>query len=1040
MRSAALNRIHWHLGWALLLVPIASGSDFPEPRNSEQDTQAAPMSAREAAEGMQLPTGFRAEVFAAEPEVQNPIAMAWDPRGRLWVAENYTYAERSQRFDLSLRDRVLILEDTDGDGRHDRRTVFSDDVQMLTGIAVGRGGVWLMCPPRVLFIPDADGDDIPDGPSEVVLDGFEVATDNYHNFANGLKWGPDGWLYGRCGGSCPGLIGTPGTPEADRLPLAGGIWRYHPARKVVEVLNAGTTNPWGHDWNSRGEAFFVNTVNGHLWHLITGSHLDRLHTMDPNPHIYKTIDQHADHYHFDTGKGWAESRDGVANDLGGGHAHSGAMIYLGDNWPSEYRDQLITLNFHGRRANMDLLQRSGSGYVGRHGPDVFLSPDPFFRGIDLDYGPDGGVYVLDWSDTGECHENTGVHRNSGRIFKITHGTPEPNDSDDLRMLDGDALAALHRRPNEWFTRQARLILADRAASGADLDDAASALRAIFDETDDPSIALRALLTLNAIGDADAEFLGRQFDHPDESVRTWAVRLLTDAWPLDSILSVPAATSDRQATEADRWLDDFERLGRTDPSALVRLALASALQRLPVADRPRLARALVSREEDAGDHNLPLLVWYALIPVAEVDPSALVDLAVDCRWPETRQLIARRLAEDIEDRPEAIAALLGRVASSDSSALQDEVLGGVSEALRGWIEATPPSSWAAIQAALGDSEDPAIRERVRELGVVFGDGRALDEVRRIALDHSASLDLRTSALESLIERRPDDLRSICEEVLGESLLNVVAARGLALFDDPAIGMALVRSYGRFRSPDRPAVVAVLASRPAFAAPLLRAIADGEIPRDALSAFQIRQIHSLGDPELSKLADEAWGTLRESPVEKRALIDAWRDRLSSGSTDEADLGRGRSLFDKTCATCHRLYGEGELIGPDLTGSGRHDLDYILENIVDPSAVVDADYRMTVLQMADGRVLNGLVTARTDRTITLVAPTETITVDTRAVEDARVTPQSPMPEGLLETLDDAEIRDLVAYLRHPNQVPRPEGSDPSATDVEGPGAGQP
>src|SRR3989442_4770840 len=215
--------------FALLVVSLHA-SDFPAPYNSEPD-KSRPMAAADAAAKMTLPPGFKATVFAAEPDVQNPIAMAWDARGRLWVAENYTYAERARKFDLDLRDRILIFEDQDGDGRFDTRKIFTDEVQMLTSIEVGNGGVWVLCPPQLLFIPDRNGDDVPDGAPEVVLDGFTVPPENYHNFANGLRFGPDGWLYGRCGASSAGEMGAPGTPPGQRTPLRATIWRYPPRRK-----------------------------------------------------------------------------------------------------------------------------------------------------------------------------------------------------------------------------------------------------------------------------------------------------------------------------------------------------------------------------------------------------------------------------------------------------------------------------------------------------------------------------------------------------------------------------------------------------------------------------------------------------------------------------------------------------------------------------------------------------------------------------------------------------------------------------------------
>ena len=281
---------------------------FPAPFDTEPASSGLPLPPEEAAKGFQLPPGFQVTVFAAEPDVRQPIAMTWDGRGRLWVAENYTYADRKTVFDFSLRDRVVIFEDKDNDGKFDERKVFTDDVQLLTSVEVGRGGVWLMTPPQLIFIPDQDRDDKPDSEPVVMLDGFTPSRDNYHTFANGIKWGPDGWLYGRCGASSPGRVGVPGTPDELRVPLHGGIWRFHPKTKVFEVLCHGTTNPWGLDWNANGEGFFVNTVNGHLWQVIPGAHYKRPHSEDPNPNVYEMIDNHADHYHWDTGKDWTDSR------------------------------------------------------------------------------------------------------------------------------------------------------------------------------------------------------------------------------------------------------------------------------------------------------------------------------------------------------------------------------------------------------------------------------------------------------------------------------------------------------------------------------------------------------------------------------------------------------------------------------------------------------------------------------------------------------------------------------------------------------------
>lgn len=957
--------------------PPPTEPSFP---NTEPATSGSPMDPAAAAAAMTLPDGFSATVFASEPDVQNPIAMAWDGRGRMWVAENYTYADRSQRFDLSLRDRVVIFDGTDQDS-FSTRTIFTDDVQMLTGIEVVPDGVYLMCPPRLLFVPDENHDDVPDGPAQTILDGFTVAQSNYHNFANGIRFGPDGWLYGRCGGSCPGRIGVPGTSSEHRVALEGGIWRYHPVRKTVEVLTTGTTNPWGHDFDSNGQMFFVNTVNGHLWHMIAGAHFTRPFTSDPNRLTYDLIDFHADHWHFDTTGAWHESRDGVANSYGGGHAHSGCLIYNDDAWPAEYRGKLWTLNFHGRRINQERLVRRGTGYVAMHDPDFATMADPWFRGIDLSSGPDGSVFILDWSDAGECHEHDGVHRTSGRIYKIKHRDALERSPRDVASFNLTELISATDGSNQWLGH-----VAAKQLSRKNVD--------------------------VGISPADLAAIENEYE------RASAIERITQHWPIDDALGHRWKSNNINAQvrrESSPWIESLVGLAKSDASAMVRLTLASTLQRLLVEHRSDLAAALVSRSEDIGDHNQPKMIWYGMIPLLET-PGDLLAVAEACRLPETLRLITRGLAEQVDSSPQIVDRLLA--IKFENETLRQAVLEGLHLGFRGRQQLSMPNQWASFR-----TQFPADDPTVGSLDVLFGDGRAVDELIAIAsgkvpVDDAA----RAAALENLIAADVDGIKALCLSLLKNAKLNLIAAKGLAKFDDAEIGRVLAARYRNFRSPQQPALISILVSRRSFASALLSAIESGELDRSTLTAFDVRQIHSLGDDALSATVSKVWGEVRDAPEAAAKQIESLKQAMTASRLAAANKSAGRVHFNALCKNCHQLYGEGEKIGPDLTGGGRSNLDYVLTNILAPSAVVDKDYRLSVVMTDDGRVINGLVVDESPHALRIQTATEILTVPLETIERRHMTDQSPMPSGLLTTLSDDQIAELIAYLQHPTQVPLP------------------
>ncbi|MEO6738931.1 MAG: PVC-type heme-binding CxxCH protein, partial [Chthoniobacteraceae bacterium] len=971
---------------ALSLCAFAWGSDFPTPTNNQPET--IPLTPpQKIIEMMHLPPGFKATLFAHEPDVRQPIAMCWDERGRLWVAENYTYSDGKERFDLKLKDRILIFEDTKNTGHFDKRTVFHDDLQMLTSIERGFGGVYALCPPHLLWIP-TDGDK-PSGPPQIVLDGFSTTAGSRHTFANGLKWGPDGWLYGRVGITSTSWIDVPGTPQEKRKPTAGGVWRYHPTRKIFEPYCHGTTNPWGMDWDEHGEMFFINTVIGHLWHGIQGAHFKRMHGEDPYEHIYGLIDQHADHYHWDTGEAWSETKkagpSASTSEKGGGHAHVGMMIYQGTNFPKEYRGKVFTTNLHGHRVNVDRLEREGSGYVGRHEPDFMKSDDPWLRATEIQYGPDGGVYILDWSDIGECHEADGVHRTSGRIYKITYGDPvKPKETDMTKLSDGE-LVKLQLSDNEWLVRMARWELRERAHKNKGTT---QALKLLVDLEKTATGTARRNVRTALLRELEASRGDERDSFPDQRMHLRAaqdeddvVQLLKEDWfarPMDKLHATDQEEAyvekadPEAATAAQKMIE-----GWTGPNSTprIRLTFSSALHRLPMKACLHAATLLLSHAEDATDHNLPLMIWFG---IRDLPPTELLKLAKDCRIPLVTQFIARRIAEDIDKDPAPLNSLLGFANESKAEGLPAAILTGMTDGLKGWRKAKRPAAWDAFIATLTGTKDEALQKSLRDLNVLFGDGRALGEVLAIALDDKADIEARKSALQTLTEAKAPDLRKICEKLLGEHSLGIVAMRGLATFDDPAIAEMIVKRWRGFYASERGAVIATLVSRPSFARVLLKRLGEGLIAGTDITPAQARQIRSFNDEALTKQLTEKWGEAHESRDDIKKLVASLKVKLTPEFIAKGNPNQGRALFAGVCATCHKLYGEGATIGPDLTGSGRHDVNYLIENIADPSAVVAADFTMVIVTLKDGRVLNGIISAKTERTITLKMIGQEATVD--------------------------------------------------------------
>ncbi|HCN77048.1 MAG TPA: dehydrogenase [Verrucomicrobiales bacterium] len=976
------------------LVLPALAEEFPAIYDTEK---GAPMSAEEAAATMELPPGFKCLVFAAEPDVRNPIGIAWDAKGRLWVAENYTYAENPMRWDTKLRDRVIILEDKDGDGKHDGRKVFWEGGSYLTSVETGYGGAWVLHNGTLSFIADKNGDDVPDSEPEVLLDGFNVKTIG-HNIVNGLRWGPDGWLYGRHGITDTSAVGAPGTPLEKRTKINCGIWRYHPTRKVFEVVCHGGTNSWGHDWNAEGELFWINTVIGHLWHGIPGAYYRRMFGTHLNPHVYEVIEQTADHFHWDTGaESWSDlKKSGMSSKtdlLGGGHAHVGMLIYQGGLWPEKYHGAVLTCNLHGNRINMDTLHREGCGYVGKHAPDFMKAKDKWFRGIDLLTGPDGNVFVADWSDSGECHDNDGVHRSSGRIYKIVYGNEKVIENSDFAAFDlpvaerAGVLVRMLQLGNNWWTRMYFQKLAEDILASADSGEKMTAVE-------------HAEKLVQSVKRAKSE-----------SERAKMVRMFAPGFDVAGLPDWNVALK--------TFGNEYQKLAKDDPSGLVRLNVASSMQRLPLEARWPIATALAKHEEDANDRQQPLMIWYGIEPAVAAEPMKGVELIREAKIPTVRRLVARRIAEMIEDKPETVDALVALM--TERADVRGDMLAGMAAGLDGFSSAKKPAGWSdgVVEKWISEaptpqnSNTPSLQGFIRTLSALFGSGRAIEDLIVLVKDTDGDANARVNAFKGLTRATNPELLAVIRSLINDKVLGTAARSALAAYDHPNIPKALLNPWPQRSEEQQAATVATLVSRASYAHALLDAVKAGGVPKSAITPYQARAIRSLNEEALNAKLTEVWGELRDTPEAKKAEMAEWLAKLTPERLSQGDAIQGKAVFAAACAACHKLYGQGGQLGPDLTGSDRHKLTYLLENIIDPSAIVPADYRMTVFQLKDGRTVTGVIPEQTERVLTIQTPAEKLTVEKSQVASQQQLPMSLMPEGLLTALGEEQAAHLFKYL---------------------------
>ena len=928
------------------------------------------------AAALKVPAGFRVELVVGEPKIVQPIAYTIDDRGRLWIVECTNYPASPG----VAKDRILVLEDTKGNGTFDKQTVFWDKATFSSGIAVGFGGVWLGSPPNLLFIPMKDGDEPkPAGEPQVMLDGW--SSIDTHETPNNFIWGPDGWLYGSHGILHRSLVGKPGTPDNERLLIDGAIWRFHPTRKVFERWCEGGSNQWGVDWNDHGEAFFAACVIPHMWHAIQGARYQRQGGTHPDIHTYEDIKTIA----------WGRYEKA---------AYAGAMFYLGGAFPAEWRDQFFFHDIHMNKIRCETMIPTGSGYRSEKKVDFGVSSDRWFRGLSPQYGPDGGVFINDWYDKVPCHQQKEfTDRSNGRMYKIVTDAVKPVKVDLAKLSDAE-LVAHHLNANDWYVRHARRLLQERGANAA----TTAALEKILFENADDTRQLRALWTLHAQGALTEATLLRTLEAKSAAVRGWAITCATEGGkPSPSVY------------------DRIVQLSQKDPSPVVRRRIASAAQRLPLADRWSWLEPLALNTEDVADQNIPFLLWYALEPAVAADPARGLALAQKTPFGKLANFTARRLATAAVEpgsKGEQLEVLSQALLAANDQ-LRATFLNGIKDGLVGQVRLKEPATWPKVYAELAKHPSNEVRSSARQIAVTFGNASALDQLRATLLNPKAPVPERARVLANLAQIRDVESLPAILDLAKAGALRGPAIVALGQFEDPRIAPLLIQFIVDEDKGVRPLALNNLAGRAESSRAMLAAIDAGKFKKDVLSATLATKIRGFNDAKMNAWLEKNWGKVNASSEDKAKAITNFKKFLGTNAILRADVKRGRELFRASCSACHQLFGTGGEIGPHLTG-GYTDLEYLLQNIIDPNSVVGLDYQLVYITLKDGSLQAGIISAENESTLTLKAPgaPAPVVIAKDQIKTRVVSPNSLMPEGLLNGMEEPDVRSLFLYLRQTSE----------------------
>jgi putative membrane-bound dehydrogenase-like protein len=1012
----------------------------------------------EALKRMQLPAGFTAKAVATEPLIRQPLSISFDERGRMWVLQYLQYPNpaglKPVKQDQYLRtvwdrvpeppphgpqglDRITILSDPDASGRYTKAKDFVSGLNLATGFCIGNGGVYVVQPPYLLFYPDKDHDDVPDGDPEVLLTGFGM--EDTHSYANSLQWGLDGWLYGAHGSTVTAKIKNPdwapGTDDHKRaaamnpllpqipefIEFQQGIWRFHPKTKRFELFAEGGGNTYGLDFDKYGRCIAGTNWGGFaMLHHVQGAYYVKgfaKHGPLHNPHTYGYLD----HVPYENFKG--------------GHVTCGGIVYQADAYPKEFHDQYIAGNLLSNAIYWHVMTPKGSTFTAKHGGDLLVANDSWFRPVDCLLGPDGSVYVADWYDKRAAHLDPidNWDKTNGRVYRIEYqGTKQPEPFD-LRRKTSAELVELLKHPNKWWRNEARRLLVERQDP-----DTVEPLRRLIDTGLDWQ-RLEALWTYCQVqGFTDADARG-YLAHPNEHVRAWAVRLIGDRKPERPADQYNTTLEPNGAPLTDPLLKQrLIELAREDRSPAVRSQLACSAKRFHRDVGLRIVYALCESADDLKDPFLPLLTWWAIEPHFQ-NPPQVFALRPDCvpfPWtaPVMTQFLLERAARRTADRdlqsPGYDLPYTARMFAAAPPELRAQVLRGIEQAVEGKrFPKTPPALRPAFDKLLAarEASDTFFRLRVR-----FNHKDAVGEAHARLAD----------------PKRPDPEKVKLIQLLGqvehESSLPVLlglfrdaksdAVRGAALaavqgYESAEVQTTLQEAFPKLQGALRQQALGLLFSRPETALALLDQVSLKKIDPKTIPIELVRPVLAFNDERITHVVENHWGKIgAATPGEKQARISWLNAELGRG---KGNAKTGHALFEKHCAACHTLFGTGGKVGPDLTTADRKNRSYLLTHVVDPSLYVRPEFVSYSLTTLDGRRLTGLVAESTESGVTLVNVIDNKPVKNavakKDIEEFLPSAVSLMPDKLLDTLSYDEVRDLFAYLQSDGPPTAPKADKP-------------